>query len=87
MANSVTVTKTLEVPYLVEANDYHEFGHMEDELQELYNTRRIKVEEIGCTYHLPPGCNYYVGVVYTRKDADYRRLKKEARRDFNMDEY
>ena len=71
---------TLKLPAIVEAGDYHEFKHMENLLRSLTKSKRLKVEEYGVgmgTYR-----DNYVGIVYTRKDKEYKNLvetlKKEA---------
>jgi len=80
---TTTKTKTpvtLKLPAIIEVRDYHEFKHAENLLRLLTKSKRLKVEEYGVgmgTYR-----DNYVGIVYTRKDKEYKKLvetlKKEA---------
>ena len=77
----ISVSKTIDLPYLVEAWDYHEFENMQLSLREDYITDKIVVEEIGCTKHLPPGANYYIGIVFSEKDNHYYELINRVTRE------
>jgi len=62
----------IDLPQLMFARDYHEFAEREYLLRELVGTKRVKVAELGFD-----GINY-IGIMYTRKDKDYRKLVKES---------
>lgn len=68
---------SLKLPKFVFVDDYHELHHIQTQLRDLTGSKRVKVVEVGFgatgTYH-----NKYIGIVYTKKDADYLKLIKEA---------
>lgn len=66
----------INLPIQIEVDDYHEFDYLEEYFKKL--NRHIKIEEIGFK-------GYYTGLVYSRKDKSYRKLKKEIKRQ--IDEY
>lgn len=68
---------SIKLPRLVYVDDYHEFRYLEDLLRDMASTRRIKVAELGLENGAPGTCRY-IGIVYTRKDEDYRKLAKSA---------
>jgi hypothetical protein len=54
---------------LIKVDDYHEFDYIEDVLRQVI--RRVKVKELP----LDPDPQY-TGIIYLRKDAEYRKLLK-----------
>lgn len=74
----------LRLPKVVLVDDYHEFNHLEDQLRSLTGSNRVKVAELGLENSRPRG-NRYVGIVYTRKDAYYRRVVREAKKCYQIE--
>ncbi len=65
------------LPTKIEASDYHEFSFYEKAYEEI--GLPIKVDEIGV-------CDQkYVAIVYSKKDKEYHKLKKQLQKD--CDEY
>lgn len=74
-----TTPVTLKLPAIVEVRDYHEFKPLENLLRGLTKSKRLKVEEYGVgmgTYR-----DNYVGIVYTRKDKEYKKLVETLRKE------
>lgn len=72
----------LKLPKLVSVDDYHEFLHIQDRLRDLTGSKRVKVKEVAQDFETAEwtlGQEKYIGIVYTRKDADYRRLVKKVK--------
>lgn len=61
---------TLELPAIIRVDDYHEFDYIIDYLKQL-GAKRIKYEELGCEGR------DYIGIFYSSKDKDYKKLVKE----------
>ena len=70
MTIQTTILK-VKFPKLIKVSDYHEFDKLESDLDQIFGKGRIKVEELSCDPD-----PWYTGIIYTKKDKEYRRLKK-----------
>ena len=59
----------INLPQLVEANDYHTFGELQETINSLTDIK-VKVKEIGFTG------GTYVGVIYSGEKPDSKQIKK-----------
>ena len=70
----------IELPKIVEVMDYHEFDYLKLYLSQI-GLKGVKVEEIGFNGN-------YIGIVYKKKDEDYKKLVekyKEEEEEFFYD--
>jgi hypothetical protein len=69
----------INLPNIVTAVDYHEFDHIVDTVNDLCNTKKIKIKEIGLVY-LPHGpeyvCVLYMGNVPNKQEIENLLAKK-----------
>lgn len=69
----------INLPNIVTAVDYHEFDYIVDTVNDLCNTKKIKIKEIGLVY-LPHGpeyvCVLYMGNVPDKQEIENLLAKK-----------
>jgi hypothetical protein len=63
----------INLPNIVTVSDYHEFKGIVDIINDLCNTKQIKVKEIGMAY-LRSGPKY-VGVLYTENAPNEQEIE------------
>jgi hypothetical protein len=63
----------INLPMIVEVDDYHEFPPMQDLLRKLLGSK-LKVKEVGC-YGV-----YYGIVYYNKQDEAYKKLEGEIKK-------
>lgn len=63
----------LEFPRVIRVNDYHEFDYI---LNVLDFPNNVKYTEVGVGLD-----RKYIGVLFTKKDSDYRKLVKECQEE------
>jgi len=68
----------LDLPKLVEADDYHEFKWLEKHLQKL--NKELYVEELTPYYET---IDYIAIIYYKNKDAKYHQLKASVEMEVN----
>ena len=66
---------TIDIPKLVEGDDYHDFGHLEDSLKVL--DKRLRCEEVG-TINRPAPFTTYLGIVFIGEKPSKETLQKMA---------
>lgn len=72
----------VELPMIVEVEDYHDFRSLQDDYQKLH--KAIRVEEIGCESGQPAGHNLYVGIVFLKKDSEYHKMVADAIKEYEI---
>ena len=71
----------LDLPKLIEADDYHDFDYFERQFQEANS--KIKCREIGFIWRQPP-LGTYLGVIYTGRKPSKKKLQEMIdEQDFN----
>lgn len=60
---------TVSLPIIIKVDDYHEFYVLESYFKKLNG--KIKVMEAGFN-------GKYLGIVYVKKDSEYKAIKKKA---------
>ena len=61
----------IELPTILFVNDYHDFDYVLDSFNQI--GLKLKVEEAGFY-----DCQY-IGIVYQKKDADFKKLLKQIK--------
>ena len=61
----------IELPTIISVHDYHDFDYIEDTFEQI--GLKLKVEEAGFY-----DCQY-IGIVYQKKDADFKKLLKQIK--------
>lgn len=65
------ISLKMDLPTTILVHDYHDFDYIEDSFRQM--GLKLKIVEAGFYDCL------YVGIVYQKKDADFRKLLKEIK--------